>query len=595
MPLCTIDEFEQHVLDFQDLNTGLAANRYTGSNEKIPGVFVFYQADVDGTCAMFILEVCQMRIPFNVQHHKCFSNGLPIVSLPIRSEGDIYTFIKKSLSIRKAYPEIQVCMHSILTRQQPDLFLRVVLLGIYGWDLELLCAIKVYFEQLLPEGLRLELKICLVPSSRPLSFFNVNLHGEWYFFLLDEQQVDQETETRPDVANGIWSSGSTSAAMATVSSQYASDNSEQIVKPIHESNQAAVYFAACIGILSKYEHSSELDVGINGQITRLYHEMSLLGGGPYCSFDSDRSILPLVTFMSIEQAFKISPSVLIYDPKRERDTFADLRIHCNLKTHEFSSEFVNLDPKRQSLVLKLLRNKIDIYKEKMQICWLRRTLSVPALDVLYILMATLAGWDTRDESHTSDRAPLIASDFLHATIADRMSQDSSYDRTILTQLKQRTNKYIGDIYNLITGTNTKSKTFGTHKVLSATLYPKQNLGRDDCIFIGYMLSAIQARIHKTQHSRCMLLVKNPHQDRYFCFGYSPEVSAQFPDVWPLVFSSLAHDDDAFQLDALDPNKLEIKNADLYNARDKITQRLLIALQANYIANDESQEEDLDLE
>lgn len=63
MPLCTIDDFEREVLilgsdnadsytdDSPEFSTSFAAN-------KEFGIFVFYQADVDGLCALFILEVC---------------------------------------------------------------------------------------------------------------------------------------------------------------------------------------------------------------------------------------------------------------------------------------------------------------------------------------------------------------------------------------------------------------------------------------------------------------------------------------------------------------------------------------------------------
>lgn len=62
-----------------------------------------------------------------------------------------------------------------------------------------------------------------------------------------------------------------------------------------------------------------------------------------------------------------------------------------------------------------------------------------------------------------------------------------------------------------------------------------------------------------------------------CYGYSPEISNEFRDVWPLVFNSLAHENNNFVYDCFSPNVVHTKLRDEKTIKRQIIERLKIAL------------------
>ncbi|ORM39601.1 uncharacterized protein BXIN_2914 [Babesia sp. Xinjiang] len=554
MPLCTIDDFEREVLILQseapDFYADSDAPYASAVQNREFGVFVFYQADIDGICALFILE-----------HHKRLSHGLKLTSYPVNGEADIYSYIKKNLSIRSAYPDVQ-----------HEGYVRVVLLAVHGWDPQVLYAIKVHFSHQLPEKRRGDLKICVVPASRPLNFFNVSFDADWYFFVANDQEVafEQSIQDR-EVVGGIYTTTSVASIIASVT------------KTVHESSRAAILYASAVAIISRIEHYISLDSSVNSQITKLFQEISMLDGGPYIQYDSERTALPLISFMSLEEALRVSPYVFMYDPLR-KDAPAQLRIHCNLMMDEFTSEFCNLDPKRQPQVLRKINGRIKRV-DRSQLLWIRRTCNMPCVDMVYILIAIFVGWLNKENESTVDTAPVIASDFMYNILTDRMSQESYYDKVIMTQLKQKTAQMILCAYDVIASSKIKSRMFGTHKVLFTTLYPKHNMEHvDELRFIGFMISSLHSRGNTAEGlCRVLLFIKNTGSNGILAYGYSPEVNASFPDIWALVFRSLAHDDQSFVFDVFRPTCLDIRSVDENTAKNRITERLRIALEAKQVS------------
>ncbi|CDR94618.1 hypothetical protein, conserved [Babesia bigemina] len=274
----------------------------------------------------------------------------------------------------------------------------------------------------------------------------------------------------------------------------------------------------------------------------------------------------------------------MYDPQRKRDTLAEFRIHCDLMTDEFTSEFCNLDPKRQSQVLRQLNGRIKRV-DMTQLLWLRRSCAMPCVDMIYILIAILVGWTNKDNESTVGTAPLIASDFMYNTLTDRMSQESFYDKVIMTQLKQKTYQLVVDTYDAISACKIKSRVFGTHKVLFATLFPKHAVEHiDELRFLGFMISSLHSRGNSDEgFCRVLVFVRNPDAEETLAYGYSPEVSGNFPDIWPLVFSSIAHDDTTFVFDVFRPTCLDIRSDDVESAKNRIADRLRIALEAKQVS------------
>ncbi|KAK1443272.1 hypothetical protein BgAZ_201480 [Babesia gibsoni] len=552
MPLCTIDDFEREVLIFDSdpshsyLESSTYLQAYSPESSKY-GIFVFYQGDVDGVCALFILE-----------HHKRISNGLKLTSYPVVGEADIYTYIKKNLSIRSTYPDIK-----------HEAYLRVLLLGVHGWDAQVLYAIKVHFSQLLPEEYRNDLRVCIVPAARPLSFFNVSFEGDWYFFVANEQEVTQEKSIlERELVGGIYRSPSVASIIAS------------ITKTTHESSRAAILYASAVAVISLLIHYGAVDTSANKKITKIFQEIAMLNGGPYVQLDAERSMLPLISFTSLEEALRISPHFFIYDPQRKKDTLAEFRIYCNLLMEEFTSEFCNIDPKRQSQVLRQLNGRLKKI-ERSQLLWLRRSCTMPSVDMIYILLAISVGWINKENISTIDSAAVMASDFMYNTLTDRMSQDSFYDKVIIPQLKNKALQLMVGTYDMVSSSQIKSRMFGSHKVLFTTLYPKHQVTHnDELCFIAYLVSNIYSRGDR-EGGLCHVLVfiKNSDANGILAYGYSPEVSGNFPDIWALVFSSISHDDPSFVYDIFRPTCLSIRSDDFASVKNKISERLRIALES----------------
>ncbi|GIX62577.1 uncharacterized protein BcabD6B2_20120 [Babesia caballi] len=556
MPLCTIDDFEREVLilDEEDVDSNAESDApYAAAADRGRrcGIFVFYQNDVDGLCALFILE-----------HHKRLSYGLRLTSYPVVCEADIYSYIKKNISIRASYPDVD-----------HEGYLRVVLLGIHGWDPQVLYAVKIHFSQQLPEERRNDLKICVVPATRPLHFFNVSFEADWYFFVANDQEVELEKANKErQIAGGIYVPNSVAAIIASVT------------QTIHEASRAAILYASAVAVISRMEHSGTTDATFNSQITKIFQEISVLDGGPYIQYDADRATLPLVSFMSMEEALKVSPYVFMHDPMRKKDTLAQLRIRCNLLMEEFTSEFCNLDPKRQSQVLRQVNGHIKRI-DRSQLLWLRRTSAMPCVDMIYILIAISVGWLNKENAPTADTAPIIASDFMYNTLSDRMSQESFYDKVIMTQLTLKASQLLRATYDMIAALSIKSRVFGVHKVLFTTLYPKHVVEHiNELRLIGFLVSSVHARGNPADGlCRVLLFVRNPNVVGTAAFGYSPEVTAEFPDIWALVFRALANDDPSYVYDLFRPTCVEVRSDDLETAKRKIAKFLRIALEGNLVS------------
>ncbi|KAK1935938.1 hypothetical protein X943_000504 [Babesia divergens] len=273
----------------------------------------------------------------------------------------------------------------------------------------------------------------------------------------------------------------------------------------------------------------------------------------------------------------------MYDPQRQKDTLAELRIHCNLMMDEFTSEFCNLDPKRQSEVLRQINSRIKKI-DRSQLMWLRRTCVMPCVDMIYILLAISVGWINKEHGSTMDTAPVIASDFMYNILTDQMSQDSFYDKMIMTQLKHKTIQLMVGTYDMIGSSKIRSRMFASHKVFFTTLYPKHPVVHiDELRFIGYLISSIYSRGQGGDGGeglcRELLFIKNPDTDGILAYGYSPDVTGDFPDIWALVFSSISHEDSSFVFDVFRPNTLDIRSDDIESAKNRISERLRIALEA----------------
>eukprot|EP00371_Babesia_bovis_P002392 XP_001611039.1 hypothetical protein [Babesia bovis T2Bo] len=273
-----------------------------------------------------------------------------------------------------------------------------------------------------------------------------------------------------------------------------------------------------------------------------------------------------------------------------------MRIQCNLMMDEFTSEFCNLPPKRQPQVLRQINGRIKRL-DRSQLLWIRRTCTMPCIDMLYILIAIFVGWYNKSNESTAETSPIIASDFMYNMLSDRMSQESFYDKVIMTQLTQKTSQMLLRTYDMIASSKIKSRKFGTQKVLFATLYPKHTVEHcDELRFIGYIISMLHSRGDASEAPcRVLIFVMNPDANGILAYGYSPEISGSYPDVWSLVFRSLAHDDSCFVFDILRPTFLSIRSMDASTAKNRITERLRIALEAKIISYFADNQEDTEEE
>ncbi|KAF5153416.1 hypothetical protein TpMuguga_01g02450 [Theileria parva strain Muguga] len=577
MPYFTVEEFDEQVLNItNELNEFINENNLNKKdiNPEEYGVFVFYNHDVDGICSMFILE-----------HHTKFRNGLKLTAYPILNESDIYTYIKKTLAIKTAYPSLKF-----------DKYLRVILLAINGWNEQILYSIKLYFERFLPENLRKFLKIVIITTIRPLSFYNTKHTDEWYFFLQDNNdklnEIQQEENYKDDnvVINNFYKINSTSSLI------------ESVVECINECDKAIVLFATCIGILSCYEFTNIENSSLSQQIRSNYFKILSLQGGPYVIYDNDKLLTPLITLTTFEESLKISPYVLIYDPHITNDTLSDIRIFCNLKLNEYNSNFTNLSPLKQKNVLSLLKNKLNVKRNTGQLCWKRRILNITSIDILYILLFIL-----------NKENKIIIKDFLYNILIERINEDSHYDKNILYKLKNKTYEYIRSIYQLIINCKIKSVNTSYNTILTTTIYPNIILNQSYHLnFISYLIISIYNKNkEKSENNLLLLFINNKNipkmnnknnvnasgeyrrnknsdlDDSLLVFGYNHDLNN---NLWPMVFKSLSHQNQSFVQDYFNPNLLSTKLGDIEYIRKIIIENFKIIQQIKYNQEDEISQE-----
>uniref|UniRef100_A0A3B0MIS7 Uncharacterized protein n=1 Tax=Theileria annulata TaxID=5874 RepID=A0A3B0MIS7_THEAN len=542
MPYFTVDEFDEQVLNITvELNEFINENNLSKKDIKPEeyGVFVFYNHDIDGICSMFILE-----------HHTKFRNGLKLTAYPILNESDIYTYIKKTLAIKTAYPSLKF-----------DKYLRVILLAINGWNEQILYSIKLYFERFLPENLRKFLKIEHTLAHDVQT-------DEWHFFLQDNSDKLNEIQQ---------------------------EQNNKIVECINECDKAIVLFASCIGILSCYEFTNTENSNLTQQIRSNYFKILSLQGGPYVIYDNHKLLTPLITLTTFEESLKISPYVLIYDPHITNETLSDIRIFCNLKLDEYNSNFTNLSPLKQKNVLSLLKNKLNVKKNTGQLCWKRRILNITSIDILYILLFIL-----------NKENKIIIKDFLYNILIERINEDSHYDKNILYKLKNKTYEYIRNIYQLTVNTSYNT-------ILTTTIYPNIILNQSYHLnFISYLIISIYNKNKEKSENNLLLLFinnknvartntknnnvssledrwnkSNDSDDSLLIFGYNHDLNN---NLWPMVFKSLSHQNSSFVQDYFNPNLLSTKLGDTEYIRKIIIENFKIIQQIKYNQEDDISQE-----
>ncbi|XP_954142.1 uncharacterized protein TA03005 [Theileria annulata] len=542
MPYFTVDEFDEQVLNITvELNEFIDENNLSKKDIKPEeyGVFVFYNHDIDGICSMFILE-----------HHTKFRNGLKLTAYPILNESDIYTYIKKTLAIKTAYPSLKF-----------DKYLRVILLAINGWNEQILYSIKLYFERFLPENLRKFLKIEHTLAHDVQT-------DEWHFFLQDNSDKLNEIQQ---------------------------EQNNKIVECINECDKAIVLFASCIGILSCYEFTNTENSNLTQQIRSNYFKILSLQGGPYVIYDNHKLLTPLITLTTFEESLKISPYVLIYDPHITNETLSDIRIFCNLKLDEYNSNFTNLSPLKQKNVLSLLKNKLNVKKNTGQLCWKRRILNITSIDILYILLFIL-----------NKENKIIIKDFLYNILIERINEDSHYDKNILYKLKNKTYEYIRNIYQLTVNTSYNT-------ILTTTIYPNIILNQSYHLnFISYLIISIYNKNKEKSENNLLLLFinnknvartntknnnvssledrwnkSNESDDSLLIFGYNHDLNN---NLWPMVFKSLSHQNSSFVQDYFNPNLLSTKLGDTEYIRKIIIENFKIIQQIKYNQEDDISQE-----
>ncbi|SJK86317.1 conserved Plasmodium protein, unknown function [Babesia microti strain RI] len=504
MSLVGISHFNEEI--FQ-LDVTLPENTLkTPDNSKFR-IISFYQCDVDGLCAQYVLQL-----------HSNFKSFASLHSFPVYEENDIYQYIHKTLSLHLKRPDVQA-----------DAFMRVLLIGIRGWSSELLRAIKVHFEHLLDPPLRKYLKIAILTVIRPIGFFG-KLPQECILF--------KESDDEPMYpSSGIYTCESASVTSLLLKG----------MTFVYENEHAAAIFAASISIFSKNVHFGIGETLYYGKIEEFHNQISQLNGGPYVSYDIDKAILPLVTFTTLEDALSISPSILVLDSKKNPETIAEFRIQCSLRKEEFTSEFNALSSEKQKRVLSLIKRQISFYREMPQLCWLRRVKHIPNLDVMYFLSTILNKEETQS---------IIALDFLYNILQERLQQDSYYDRNVINTISKSAIAYINQSFDSISRAKLKFKTFLGQKLIIAEIRPNNPLSHINQLeMVASIISNIEAKGDEVKRSRCLLIVE--HKEKYL-FGFTPNVDSSFPDIWPGVFMQISQSDSSCSFNALLPNVLKYK-------------------------------------
>lgn len=516
-------------------------------------MFVFYCNTIDSLCTEHIL-----------QFHKNLKREVSIFSYGVEKREDLSMFFKK-------YDDI----YAKNKEYYRDYYYQVILIGLcshLNTDVTIYEEIENFFSKIIDPGYLGYLKYFVIDNKRPFhDIFDTS--EKWNLVLSEKEYVD--------VLSIIEKYKDKQTCYKKISDYYSILKEENkcmslliypFIQCVSEDDSSAVIFITSISLISYLKTDQITYEYYNKEIKNLHNDSLNISSGHFLCFEAERGLLPMLSFLSLNESLEIDERIYIYDHKNMKNTFNQIRTMCHIEIKEFTGNFRQLELKKQNEILRKIKSYIKIIKPLNSLGWKRRTYVLYNNDSLYFLIILIYIHINRSKKISGYLYNCLkTSDFLFNIYKDRLKQSEIYDKLIEKHLYKTAANYLSVLIKKVMDGNKKTINItSTFKIyLDIVQNPRNSYSHPfELKFVSTMFAAFQSRgsdKHKHYH---LLVCHIIDSDDTYLFGYSPLAKK---DYWPLIFSQIAYSNaEQVTYDTLvDINVIQIRKSDFKFILDEV--------------------------
>lgn len=548
-------------------------------------IFIFYYNNIDSICTEHILHF-----------HKNLKREINVFSYGVEKKEDLIKFFNKHNDI-----------YSKNKDYYRDYFFQVILIGIcshINTDTSIYEDIEKFFSNLLSKTYLGYLKFFVIDNKRP--FHEIFFNNDKWELVLNELEHNEIMTIYNNKKNNdkkkLYSKFYDNYYIVKEENKCLSLMVYPFIQCAGEDDASAIIFISSISLMSYLKTEQITYDYYNKEIKNLHNDSLNISNGHFLSFDSERGLLPMLSFISLNEALEIDERIYIYDHKNVKNTFNQIRTMCHIEIKDFTGNFRQLDLKKQNEILIKLKNFIKIIKPMNTLAWKRRTYVLYNSDSFYFLIILIHIYINRiKKMDTYLYNCLKTSDFLYNIYKDRLKQSEIYDKLIEKHLHKNAANYLSILIKKVMESHKKSITItSTFKIYMDIFQTPRNSYTHpfELKLISNMFSSFQSYCvdkYKTYH---LIVCNIIDSDDTILYGFAP---LNKRDYWPLIFSKIAYTNaEQINYDTLtDVNTIKIRKTDLKFLLDEIKDvfRGIIKhdykkeLQANLKGNHDDEDED----
>ncbi|SCN43163.1 conserved Plasmodium protein, unknown function [Plasmodium ovale] len=557
-------------------------------------IFIFYYNNIDSICTEHILHF-----------HKNLKRDVNIYSYGIEKKEDI-------LKIFKKYEDI----YTRNVDYYRDYFFIVILIGVcshVNTESSIYESIELFFSKILNKNYHAYLKFFVLDNKRPFheifsssnkwdlvlsesehnevmnicaelsneGDYNVHADTTTIDSIITNVITDQINTNTGTISTGITSNRGTKKSMKKLYDRYDVVKEENkclclllypFIQCISEDDSSAIIFIASISLMSYLRTDQVTYEYYNKEIKNLHMDSMNISSGHFISFDSERGLLPMLSFISLNESLEIDERIYIYDHKNVKNTFNQIRTMCHIEIKEFTGNFRQLDLHKQNEILLKLKSLIKIIKPLYTLGWKRRTYVLYNSDSFYFLIILIYIYINRvKKMDTYLYNCLKTSDFLFNIFKDRLKQSEIYDKLIEKHLHKNAATYLSVLIKKIMESNKKMISITSNfKIYMDMFQTAKNCYTHpfELRFIANIFCNFQSYCNDKYKTYHLLICHINDSDETILYGFSP---LNRKDYWPLIFSKVAYSNiEQILYDTIaDVNTMKIRKNDLKFVIDEV--------------------------
>lgn len=536
---------EEFVNQYMRVNREIREMTSRKNEEFKFNIFIFYCNTIDSLCTEHIL-----------QFHKNLKREVNIFSYGVEKKEDIFNFFKK-------YDDIYAKNKDYYR----DYFFQVILVGIcshLNTDVTIYEKIEEFFSKVLDPAYLAYLKFFVIDNKRP--FHEIFEDSEKWNLILSEKEYG-------DVMSVFEKYKGKEQSYKKFSEYYSIIKEENkcmtlliypFIQCVSEDDASSVIFITSISLISYLKTDQITHEYYNKEIKNLHSDSLNISSGHFLCFEAERGLLPLLSFLSLNESLEIDERIYIFDHKNMKNTFNQIRTMCHIEIKEFTGNFRQLEMKKQNEILRKIKSYIKIIKPMNALGWKRRTYVLYNNDSFYFLIILIYIHINRTKKINGYLYNCLkTSDFLYNIYKDRLKQSEIYDKLIEKHLYKTAANYLSVLIKKVMDAN--KKTINITSTFKIYLDIVQNIRNTyshpfELKFVATMFASFQSR-GSDKHKHYHLLVSHIiDSDETILFGYAPLAKKNY---WPIIFSQIAYSNsEQVTYDTLtDINVIQIKKSD----------------------------------